>query len=163
MMISYETGPNKFHCRAASIILHNNKVLLQRLVNEHAWFIPGGRVEFNEAAEQTIEREMLEEFDVSILDRRMVWIVENFVEFADRRIHEIGLFFLVTLPENHPIYKHDSEFAGVEDGFIHRWVSMDKLDDYLIVPEFVVPELKLLNIHEGIQAGVKHIVNRSVR
>lgn len=50
-LISYIIGSNKFQFRAASILLLNNKVLLQRQSNDNVWFIPGGRVEFDETAE----------------------------------------------------------------------------------------------------------------
>lgn len=159
MMISFETGTNKFQYRAASIIIHNKKILLQKSTNDNVWFIPGGRVEFDEVAEITIEREMVEEFGVSIKDKKLIWIVENFIEFTDKKVHEIGLFFIVNLPENHSIYLQESEFTGIEDGFINQWVHMDELDNYHIVPEFVVPELRVLDISEGI----KHIINRGVR
>jgi hypothetical protein len=109
-MISYKTGSNKFQFRAASIILHNNKVLLQRQSNDNLWFIPGGRVEFD-------------------------------------------------LPENNQIYLNDVEFEGIEDGFMNKWVHLDSLDDYNIVPEFVAPELRCIDISKGI----KHVINRSVR
>jgi ADP-ribose pyrophosphatase YjhB (NUDIX family) len=159
MMISYENGINKFQYRAASIVLKHNYVLLQRQKNDYHWFIPGGRVEFNETAESTIEREMNEEFSVSITDKKIIWIVENFIEYPDKRVHEIGIFFLVNLPEHHTIYLHETEFEGTEDGFLNKWVSIDCLDDYKIVPEFVVPELKGLDVNKGI----KHVINRVVR
>jgi len=158
-MISFENGTNKFQYRAASIVLHNNKVLLQRQQNDHHWFMPGGRVEFNEAAESTIEREMIEEFSVQIMGKKMIWIVENFVDFQDKQVHEIGFFFLVKLPEHHPIYSHEAEFEGTEEGFVNKWVALDSMDEYTIVPEFVVPGLKSLDLNNGI----KHVINRSMR
>ncbi len=158
-MISYEVGSELFQYRAASIILFNEKVLLQRSSHNDLWFIPGGRVEFFESAETTIEREMIEEFDVPILYKKLKWIIENFIEFPDRKVHEIGMFFLVTLPENHQIYLHELEFAGAELGFVNKWVPLNNLEEYRIVPEFVVTELRALNVAEG----VKHIINRSVR
>ncbi|SFL34636.1 NUDIX domain-containing protein [Paenibacillus sp. 1_12] len=158
-MISYVTGNNKFQYRAASVIVHNGKVLLQRDTSDQVWYIPGGRVEFDESAEEAIEREMLEEFNVPIVNKKLIWLVENFIEFSDRRVHEMGLFYLVHLPSGHSIYQHNDEFEGAEQGFANKWVHMEALDDYFIVPEFVVPELRTLQHVEGI----KHIVNRSVR
>ncbi|XEC96620.1 NUDIX hydrolase [Paenibacillus tarimensis] len=159
MMISYETGTDKFQYRAASIVIHNDKILMQRTEDNNLWFIPGGRVEFDETAEKTIEREMMEEFGVPIIHKKLIWIIENFIKFPERRIHEIGMFFLVKLPEGHSIYQFDGDFQGNEEGLINRWIHKDELDDYVIVPEFVVPELRDLES----KIGIKHVINRSVR
>ncbi len=158
-MISFQTGTNKFQCRAASILFHKNRILFQRQSQDDLWFIPGGRVEFDESADYTIDREMQEEFGVTVLDKKMIWIVENFVSFPDMQVHEIGFFFLVTLSEDEPIYSNDTEFKGLEDGFVNKWIHLDHLENYKIVPEFVVPELKCLDMNNGI----KHVINRSVR
>jgi len=160
MMISFESGNNKFHYRAAGIIIHENKVLIQRISNDTLWFIPGGRVEFNEPAEETIEREMREEYAISISNKKLVWIVETFVKFPDeRRLHEVGLYYFLDIEPSHKIFHYNDEFIGEEDGFINKWVQIEKLGEYKIVPEFVVPELKQLDINKS----TKHIVHRSVR
>jgi 8-oxo-dGTP pyrophosphatase MutT (NUDIX family) len=159
MMISYETGTDKFQYRAGSIVIHNNKILMQRAEDSNLWFIPGGRVEFDETADKTIEREMMEEFGVTIIDKKLIWIIENFIKFPERRVHEIGMFFLVKLQEGHSIYEFDGDFQGNEEGFVNRWINKDDLDDYVIVPEFVVNELR--NLDSDI--GIKHVINRSVR
>lgn len=158
-MISYETGTDKFQYRAAGIVIHNNKILMQRAKDNNRWFIPGGRVEFDETAEKAIEREMMEEFGVPIIDKKLVWVIENFITFPIGRVHEIGMFFLVKLPKGHSIYQFDGDFQGKEEGFVNRWIHKDDLDDYVIVPEFVVPELRVLDSEEGI----KHVINRSLR
>jgi 8-oxo-dGTP pyrophosphatase MutT (NUDIX family) len=159
MMISFEEEDKKFQCRAASIILHGNKVLFQRGLGNKIWFIPGGRIEFNETAEQTIERELLEEFNVTVVEKKLIWLVENFVRFPDKQVHEVAWFFLVKLDHDDSIFTHEDEFIGVEPEFINKWIHMDDLDKYNIVPEFVVPELKKLEITHGI----KHIVSKGLR
>ncbi|MCQ6562981.1 NUDIX hydrolase [Paenibacillus mendelii] len=159
MMISYENHAGLFQFRAASIILNQNKILMQRAEVNDRWFIPGGRVEFGETAEQTIEREMLEEFGVQIVEKKLVWVLENYIEFPNKRIHEIGMYFVVKIQEGHPILRREGEFLGIEDGFVHRWVELDALDEIQIVPEFVVPELRSLDL----TGGIKHVINRAVR
>lgn len=48
---------------------------------------------------------------------------------------------------------------GKEDGLINRWIAIDELDNFNIVPEFVKPELKILDL----SGGIKHVISRSVR
>lgn len=87
MMISFETGSNKFQYRAASFVIHNKRILLQRAIDSQIWFIPGGRVEFGESAVETVDREMIEEFGVEIIKKKLVWMVENFILFPDKQVH----------------------------------------------------------------------------
>jgi ADP-ribose pyrophosphatase YjhB (NUDIX family) len=160
MMISFVEEDKVFQSRAASIIIHDNKVLFQKVNdNNNLWFIPGGRVEFNESAEQTIDRELVEEFGVSAIRKELVWIVENFVQFSNKHIHEVAWFFIVTLSNDELIFDQINVFSGVEPGFINKWIPLDEIDNYHIVPEFVVPELKRMDT----SAGIKHIISRGVR
>jgi 8-oxo-dGTP pyrophosphatase MutT (NUDIX family) len=157
-MISFVTGTDKFQVRAAFIIMHNNKVLFQRVHNEELWFVPGGRVDFFESSERTIERELLEEFGVSLDNKRLVWVVENFVEFPESRVHEIGMFYLVDISDQ-AILSYTGEFVGIEDWLVNQWIPIDELEKYKIVPEFVIPELNTLDPSKGI----KHVISKSVR
>jgi 8-oxo-dGTP pyrophosphatase MutT (NUDIX family) len=159
MMISFEKESSKFQVRVGSLIIHNNKILLQRAIENQRWFLPGGRAEFFENAGETIEREIREEFAVSVIDKKLVWLVENFTTYPTLYLHEIALFYLVTLPQNSSIYCQESEFIGNEEEFVNQWVSLDQLDNYCIIPQFVIPELRLLDITQG----VKHIVNKEDR
>ncbi|MFD0617734.1 NUDIX domain-containing protein [Paenibacillus sp. GCM10027629] len=52
--------------------IHNNKILLQRSIENERWFLPGGRAEHFEDASKTIEREICEEYAVPIIDKRLV-------------------------------------------------------------------------------------------
>jgi 8-oxo-dGTP pyrophosphatase MutT (NUDIX family) len=159
MMLFFEKESFRFQVRVGSVIIHNNKILLQRAIENKRWFLPGGRAEHFEDASKTIEREISEEYATPIIDKRLVWVVENFTTFPTSKLHEIALFYHITLPQNSPIYLHESEFIGNEEEFINLWVSLDQLNNYSVIPNFIVPELKMLDFAQG----VKHIVNREER
>ncbi|WP_251009751.1 NUDIX domain-containing protein [Bacillus sp. ISL-39] len=133
-----------FHLRSAAIIQHNGKVLFQRPVNSENWFLPGGRVEHFESTEETLKRELIEELDLKADHMKLCWVVEFFLEAEDKKIQELGMHYLVDIPEHHQLVNHKAEFRGVEDGYIHKWIGIDELDQYKIVPEFVVPQLRKL-------------------
>ncbi|MBJ9987640.1 hypothetical protein [Paenibacillus sp. S28] len=99
------------------------------------------------------------EYGAPIYDRKLFWIIENFIDFPDRKVHELGMFFLVNLPRDHSIYHHVEEFQGMEEGFVNLWIDIDELDQYTVIPEFVASEIRQLD-HT---TGVKHIKNRAVR
>ncbi|MEK3910666.1 NUDIX hydrolase [Paenibacillus sp. FSL H7-0331] len=159
MMISFERESCKFQVRVGCIIINNNKILLQRSIENQRWFLPGGRAEFFEDAGGTIEREIWEEFAVSVIDKKLVWLVENFTSYPSLQLHEIALFYLVTLPQDSSIYLQESEFISNEEEFVNQWVSLERLDNYSIIPQFVVPEIRVLDISKG----VKHILNKEDR
>lgn len=157
-MISFEFGSNKYHYRVGGIIRNENFVLFQQVVGDTLWFIPGGRVEINETSEETICREMEEEFAISILNKQLVWIAETFVKFPEGQLHEVALYYLLEVNKDHYIFNNKNEFYGEEGSFINKWIHIDELHNYRIVPEFVVPELRSLDALQGI----KHIVHKSV-
>lgn len=156
MMLSFEVDNSKFNYRVAGILLYNNKVLFQRSKEEDYWFMPGGRVEFHEAAEESLKREMLEEFNTEVTVSRLVWVIENFFELDHKKFHEIGLFYLINLSDDHLLTYHDDEFVGTEDEFVNKWINLNEIDNYNIVPEFIKSSLKTIEEQDRIE----HIINR---
>src|SRR5690554_2747265 len=136
-MLSFEVEKSKFNYRVAGITIHNNRVLFQRSMDRDYWFIPGGRVEFHETAEESLKREMIEEFDVEIFNCKLLWIVENFFELDNKKFHEIALFYLMNLSENNLLVHQKEEFTGTENEFVNKWIQLDRIDEYIIFPEFI--------------------------
>jgi 8-oxo-dGTP pyrophosphatase MutT (NUDIX family) len=160
MMIKFSIDKDRsFHLRSAAIIQHNGRVLFQRPVQSENWFLPGGRVEHFESTEETLKRELMEEFSLQVDHMKLSWVVEYFLEAEDKKIQELGMHYLVEIPEHHKLVDHKGEFKGMEDGYIHKWIEINELDKYNIVPEFVVPQLQKL----GDSSNVEHIVLTVVR
>lgn len=160
MMIKFSIDNNRsFHLRSAAIIKHNGKVLFQRSIDSENWFLPGGRVEHFESTEATLKRELMEEFDLKADHMKLCWVVEYFLEAGNEKIQELGMHYLVEIPENHRLVNNKDEFKGEEVGYIHKWIEINELDQYKIVPEFVVPQLQKL----GDSSNIEHIVLTVVR
>jgi 8-oxo-dGTP pyrophosphatase MutT (NUDIX family) len=155
-VISVDFDRGKFNYKAGSILIHNNKVLLQRPVSDDIWFLPGGRVEFFEQSEDALNREMIEELNVRVEKHKLIWIVQHFLEFTNSKIHEIGLYYWVTLPKDHPILSHEDQFIAGEEDYFNKWIAINDLEQYNVVPEFVISELRCLNLEHG----VKHIITK---
>ncbi len=68
MMLSFDMDDKKFNYRAAGILLHDGKILFQKDLKYDFWFLPGGRVEFSESAEQALKRELFEEYCIDSMD-----------------------------------------------------------------------------------------------
>lgn len=159
MMLSFVVDNLKFNYRVAAIIINKGKVLFQRSENQDFWFLPGGRVEFLETAEESLKREMVEEYNLTIEQCRLYTLVENFFELNGTSYHEIGLFFTAVIPEDHPITDHSEEFISLEEGFFHKWIPLAELITHIIYPEFL--REKLLELSLNPVNNIAHIINRT--
>ena len=154
-MIVFDEGDARFNYRVAGIALDGNRVLFTRVETEDFWFLPGGRVELLETSGEALIREMKEELGVEVRIERLLWVVENFFELDGKSYHELGLYFLMTLPRNCSIYKKNDVFEGNEDGLkvIFKWYPLDILDKVPIVPSFLCTGLL------SIPDGITHVVH----
>jgi ADP-ribose pyrophosphatase YjhB (NUDIX family) len=163
-LITFDTGDTRFQYRAGGVIIEHNKVLLLTIDGLGFWFLPGGRVNFLEPAEEALIREIKEELDAEIQSSRLIWIVENFFNLHEKEWHEIGLYFLITLPEGSPLCKAE-EFTGIETEseefsvgekeieLICKWYSLNELDNVNLKPSFLIDALK------HIPDNIEHIVH----
>ena len=147
-MITFSKGNIKFTYRIAAVIIHQNHVLLQHAVQEGHWFLIGGRAELRETAQETVTREIREELGVEGRVERLLWVVENFFAIAETLHHELGLYFLVSLPEDASIYDITQPFVRTDtdagEELVLRWHSIDKLAEAPLYPSFLQEALKVL-------------------
>ena len=156
-MITFSKGNIKFTYRVAAVIIHQNHVLLQHAVLEGHWFLIGGRAELRESAQETVTREIHEELGVEGRVERLLWVVENFFAIAETQHHELGLYFLVSLPYNAPIYDIRQPFVRTDtdagEELVLQWHSIDKLAEAPLYPSFLQEALKVL------PDGTEHVVH----
>ncbi len=146
--ITEEGRDYRFNYRVAAIIEAEGKILLHKFVDADYCFLPGGRVQIGETAQEAIMRELEEELDVKIITTSLPFIAENFFEYGAETFHEISLFFRIDgsalkLPTN-------NEIRGKVQFF---WRNGSDIADLNLQPEFLREELGCLPI------TTKHIVN----
>ena len=153
-MITYEKGTYRFNYRVAGLFLYNHRALLHRTEMDDFWSLPGGRVHFMESSEKTIQREMKEEMGIQVDILRLLWIVENFFEYEDKKNHEICLYYLLKLPKDSSLL-NTQEFTGNEEGLkiLFKWFPIEQLEDLELYPSFLRTEIGNLPDH------VEHIVH----
>ena len=97
MDLSFRVQDAKFNYRVCGLILSGDCVLAMQ--DEHApyFYLPGGRVQLGETAEEAILRELREELDIEAAIQRPLWLCQNFfTEDVDQvRYHELCLYFLL--------------------------------------------------------------------
>jgi ADP-ribose pyrophosphatase YjhB (NUDIX family) len=98
--------------------------------------LPGGRVEIGESAEEALAREIREELDCNVTPGRLLWVMENFFNHKDSAHHELGMYFAVTLPEDHPASSGDPWTGAELDGtkLYFHWHPIDRLDEIDLKP-----------------------------
>lgn len=138
MDITVKMENHTLNVRAAGIIIHNNKVLMHRNVNESYHALLGGRVELGESSEDTVKREILEELGKEVEITGYCCTIENFFNFRGSEYHEI-------------MFVHFAEFVDDEDKKIeetlkniegreeleYRWLDLDKINEYEIRPDIM--------------------------
>jgi len=156
-MITFTTGNLRFNYRITGVAICDGKVFLQKPVVDGFWFLPGGRAELQETAEETLRREMREEMHTDITVERLLWVVENFFEHAGMAFHELGLYFLMSFPKDSPVVDTDQTFfvQEVSHEFIFQWHALESLKDIPLHPSFLKTTLQEL------PDGTEHIVQKS--
>ena len=143
MDITVDVGNYKLNVRATGIIIHNNKVLLHKNINEDHYALLGGRVEIGENSEDTIKREIKEELGKDIEITGYVTTIENFFEMKKSKFHEIMFIYEVEFVEEQD-KKIDYDLKNVEgkEYLKYEWVDIDKLEEYNLCPKVVKEILK---------------------
>lgn len=141
-------GKRTFQMRIAGLGFRNGHVLVHRATHEAFWTFPGGGAEMGETSQQTLEREMVEELGAKVVVQRLLWMVENFFLHEGRSWHELGLYYLMDLPEDFPfepeVIIHRIVDGGNELEF--KWVpaTVERLKQLDIPPYFIADEIETL-------------------
>jgi ADP-ribose pyrophosphatase YjhB (NUDIX family) len=155
-VISFIVDDVQFNFRAAAVIIDDGHVLLHRASYEPFWALPGGRVEASEPSAATVARELAEELGPACDAQvgRLLWVVENFYGYEGAQVHELGMYYLVTLGAASPYLDKDRAHDGIEadlptheDEYIRlifQWFPLDSLADMPLYPTFLRERLAAL-------------------
>ena len=110
----------------AALICKDNKILIARRATGDPnvlgkWEFPGGKVEANESEEAAIEREIKEEFELTVKAKR--FLINNICEYPEKKI-DLRLYECEYL---------SGEFR-LHDHFEYKWVEITKLIDFDLAP-----------------------------
>ena len=153
MDLTLDIEDYKLNIRAGAVIIHNNKILVHKNVNENHCTLPGGRIAIGESSEQTIKREIKEEMGKETEIIGYIGTIENFFEMNKKKYHEI-LFVQKAEFINEADKKIDYTMDNVEgkEYLKYKWVDLNKIEEYNIVPKCLEEILKSREFP-------KHIIN----
>ncbi len=147
MDITFKMDEGRFNYRVCAIIVNNNKLLAMQDERSPYYYLPGGRVNLHEAAEDAVRREIREELDVDAKIIRPLWFNQSFfVEDVNKeRYHEICLYFLMDISKTKLLLKGE-RFILAEGNHKHsfEWLPFEKLKSEYIYPLFIKD--KIFNI-----------------
>ncbi|GMU40006.1 MAG: hypothetical protein AMXMBFR23_08720 [Chloroflexota bacterium] len=147
-----------FQARVAVVATTRGRVLLHRTAGESIWSLPGGRLKVGEPVADAARREMQEEAGMRVRPGEILWLHENFFEFAaaldgpgagrPARHHEIGIYVEATVP---PRFEEQEAFTGAElagtageFALEFRWFSVAEIAAVDFRPAAVRPRLEAL-------------------
>lgn len=138
-MIFFDQPAGRFNFRVAGVAYAGGRVLLQRVAGIDFWFLPGGRVEMLESAQDALRREIHEELGIEASVGRLLWVAENFFAMGGWQYHELGLYFAMDAPAS---LDHEGEFPAFDPSVeLHmRWLPLDDLPE--IRPAFLRQALR---------------------
>ena len=82
---------------------------------------------------------MDEEIATRVEVLRLLWVVENFFEYAGERWHEIAFYYQMALPEDSPYRDVGVGFTGREGNvtLLFHWFPIDEIERVRIYPTFL--------------------------
>lgn len=155
--MTYKTVEGRFNFRVAGLLVHEDKLLVMKDVNQSYYYIPGGRVKLHEQSEEAIKRELLEELSMDVRIKRLLWVNENFFveDMLKEKFHEICFYYLLELT-NDQLLKNGEAFVVYEDEKVHHylWKHIDCLSEIELYPLFLKEKIREL------PRQIEHIVER---
>ncbi len=145
-MITFDRDQSRFTYRVVGVAIEDGRVLLHRAEGDDFWALPGGRAELLEPAAATLRREMREELDIEVEVVRPLWLVENFFQHQGFDHHELGIYFLMRVPESWSFRTALEPFIGDENGvrLVFQWFPLDALAGMRVYPSFLGDGLRNL-------------------
>ena len=129
--------------RASGIIIHDNKILLHKNINEDHYALIGGRVAIGESSEEALKREIMEELGKEAEIIENLTTVENVFEMKNKKYYEI-LFVHKLEFKDEEDKKTVKTIRNVEgkDYLIYEWIDIDEIDEYPLRPKVIKDMLK---------------------
>ncbi len=128
--IKITSDNKKFKFRVCGLVKNGDKVLVQKIMNNPFYCLPGGHVEMGEDTKVAVNREITEEIGNPIKNEKLFAIIENFFDgVAGEKYHELGFYYKAELQsemetKDYVIIENDK---GVEKRLEYRWVDKETL------------------------------------
>jgi ADP-ribose pyrophosphatase YjhB (NUDIX family) len=131
------------------VIEHRGSVLLCRHATKQYRYLPGGHVEFGEAAAEAAARELMEEAGLRIRVGECLFIEEQRFRQGARERHEVTIVFAGEVRGKMPL-----EVTSLEPGIEFVWQAIDTFTQTSILPKSQAKQLVKMWRGEAIESFV---------
>lgn len=143
MDITIDVEDYRLNIRAAGVIIHNNKILAHKNINEDHYALIGGRVAIGESSKETVKREIMEEIGKEVDIVRYVATVENFFKCDGIKYHEILFIYQLEFKnEKDKLIQETLKNIEGKDYLQYEWLDLDKIDNFQILPKTIKEIIK---------------------
>ena len=137
--ILFKTDDYIFSYRVGGVLIHNDKILLQRVPGDEGYAFVGGHVAFGETTDETLVREFKEEIRADVKVERLLMIGENFFPWGNRPCQQINLFYLVSLIDEteiplEGIFRAVDELGNERIDLDMCWISLKDIPNITVYP-----------------------------
>ncbi len=147
--------------RVAGVVLRRSEVLLHRRRDESVWatrLAAASRTRWISCGQPWFARSARRLACASVCGK-LVYVAENFFPHAGAFIHEVGLYFHLTLEADSAPVRAESAFPGAEAELEFKWFERQRLSEVNLRPSFLVralasAELEFRHVVEHPAAGV---------
>ena len=152
MDITFTTKEGKFNHRVAAVIMNKGKLLVMRDNGIGHYYLPGGRVQLHETAEQAVVREVFEELEIKSRIVRPLWIVQSYfsLDTTGEKFHEVAFYYLIDITgcDNEKLAQGlDLELTEKQTVHEFRWVGPEELENMYFYPLFLKKMIKDIPEH----------------
>ncbi len=144
MDISFKLDNRKFNYRVCALFIDDGRILAMHDERSPYFYLPGGRVELGERAEDAVIREVKEELGIDAAIVRPLWLNQAFfTEDVDAlRYHEICIYFLMDAGET-DLLQRGERFTLIEGKHTHtfEWLTFERLENEYFYPTFLRKEI----------------------
>ena len=142
-----------YNFRGCGVLIHDNKLLIQRGINDKEFALAGGQVKFGETSAETVVREYKEEMGADVVADRLIWVEESFWKWGNRDCHTLCHYHMLKLqtPSKIPLDGTFNSLDSDSSRLIFTWIPLAELKDFqeILYPVFI--KEKIHNIVDGIE------------
>jgi 8-oxo-dGTP pyrophosphatase MutT (NUDIX family) len=126
------------------MMISDGRILAMHDERSPYYYLPGGRVEIGETAENAVIREVQEELGVTPKIARPLWLNQAFfTEDVDNlHYHELCIYFLMDIADTDLLLRGE-KFTTTEGRRTHtfEWLAFERLKDEYFYPLFLKKDI----------------------
>ena len=145
MDILFKNEDFVFSYRVGGVLIHDNKILLQKPKNDD-YAIIGGHVIGMETSRGALIREYKEEIHADIEVDNLIAVSEIFFPWGKRPCHQVGMYYKIHLKDTTQIplervFRGYDELGGERIDLDFWWVPLEELKNIKVYPEELIPHI----------------------